>query len=147
MSYTPGSVLLVLDGYTQQEADYTATNGTSVTLDVGANIGDQMMFICYNEIALANVVQRTGDTMLGDLTVPNLTVTGTLTETSALKYKQNIEPLENALQKVKLLQGVKYNKIGYIGEEIGLIADDVDLVIPEVVTKIGDEIEGLNYDF
>lgn len=62
-----------------------------------------------------------------------VTVGGTLTETSDRRLKTNIEPLQNSLEKVLSLQGVSFNKNGE--KNIGLIAQDVQLVIPEVVKE------------
>ena len=64
-----------------------------------------------------------------------LTVTGTITETSSEKVKENIEQITNPLDIVKKLRGVEYNKIGNSIKEIGLIAEEVDKVLPQVVIK------------
>jgi Ni,Fe-hydrogenase III small subunit len=64
-----------------------------------------------------------------------LTVTGTITETSTEKVKENIEEISNPLDIVKKLRGVEYNKIGNSIKEIGLIAEEVDKVLPQVVIK------------
>jgi hypothetical protein len=63
----------------------------------------------------------------------NLTISGTLTEQSALRYKENIAPVTAALEKVDQLQPVSYNKKGSSTKEIGLIAEDVFDVYPEFV--------------
>jgi hypothetical protein len=47
--------------------------------------------------------------------------------------KENISPLEGSLKKVLALQGVSFNLIGERGREIGLIAQDVAPVVPEVI--------------
>ena len=48
--------------------------------------------------------------------------------------KENIAPITGALDKVKALQGVTFNMIETPGKpEIGLIAQDVEEVVPEVV--------------
>lgn len=147
LSYDLGSVLVVIDGWVQQESDYTAISGNTVEFTLGLNVGDQVMIIAYEAVAIPNVVRITGDTMTGDLVVPNLTVTGTLTETSARKYKENIVPLTDTLEKVNQLEGVTYNKIQTPEiQEIGFIADDVNEVFPEVVQKtISGEVEGIHY--
>jgi len=63
----------------------------------------------------------------------NLTISGTLTEQSALRYKENIAPVTAALEKVDQLKPVSYNKKGSVTKEIGLIAEDVFDVYPEFV--------------
>ena len=64
-----------------------------------------------------------------------LYVVGTVTETSTEKVKENIEEIKNPLDIVKKLRGVEYNKIGNSIKEIGLIAEEVDKVLPQVVIK------------
>lgn len=64
----------------------------------------------------------------------DLEVLGTITETSSIRFKENIAPLDPALDKVNQLEAVSYNKIGVDDREIGLIAEDVAELFPEVVT-------------
>jgi hypothetical protein len=59
---------------------------------------------------------------------------GVITETSSIRFKENITPLAPALDKVNQLEAVSYNKIGVDDREIGLIAEDVAELFPEVVT-------------
>ena len=51
------------------------------------------------------------------------------------RIKTNIKTIENALDKTLLLRGVEYNDIRIEPEKkkIGLIAQEVELIIPEVV--------------
>jgi predicted heme/steroid binding protein len=76
----------------------------------------------------------------------NLTIAGTLTEQSTLRYKENIAPVTAALEKVDQLQPVSYNKKGSSTKEIGLIAEDVFDVYPEFVLCDDDgEPVGIHY--
>jgi hypothetical protein len=65
--------------------------------------------------------------------------------------KTNITPIENALDKVLSLEGVEFDFIsgvncGYLKKhQIGLIAQDVKKVIPEVVGKNNDGSLGVSY--
>ena len=61
-------------------------------------------------------------------------IQGTLTESSSIRFKENITPIDPALDKVNQLEAVSYNKIGVDDREIGLIAEDVAELFPEVVT-------------
>jgi hypothetical protein len=81
-------------------------------------------------------------------TVPSsaLTVNGTITESSALRYKENIETLTYGLDDVVKMRGVTYNKIETGVKEIGVIAEEVYDIIPELVNKNEDgEIESVSY--
>ncbi len=84
VSYTAGLVEVFLNGAKLSAADFTATNGTSVVLASGANVGDTVDVIAYGTVSVANTytqaqadalfVDVAGDTMTGDLTV-NGTIT------------------------------------------------------------------------
>jgi len=76
----------------------------------------------------------------------NLTVNGTITESSARRYKENIVSLENSLDKIIKLKGVSYNKIETGIKEIGFIAEEVNETLPELVLKNTEgEIESVAY--
>ena len=51
------------------------------------------------------------------------------------RFKTNIKTIENALDKTLLLRGVNYNDFRNEPDELrmGLIAQEVELIIPEVV--------------
>jgi hypothetical protein len=74
-----------------------------------------------------------------------ITISGTLTETSALRFKENVKTIENALEKVLNLRGVTYNKIGYYNKEIGVIAEEVYKYVPELITFENKEINSVAY--
>jgi hypothetical protein len=61
------------------------------------------------------------------------------------KYKENINNIENALDTIQKLQGVSYYNKLTKKNEIGLIAQDVQKVIPELVSKIPDGSLSLAY--
>jgi hypothetical protein len=66
----------------------------------------------------------------------NLTVVGTITEQSSIVYKTNVNPIDNALDKVLKLVGVTYDrKDGTKKNEPGLIAESVAEVIPSLVER------------
>jgi len=54
---------------------------------------------------------------------------------SDIRLKENLEPIENALDKVIALDGKTYNFIGKTEKEAGLIAQDLEKVLPESVVK------------
>lgn len=74
----------------------------------------------------------------------SITVTGTITAGGDImafsdrKLKTLIEPLEDALSKIRRLQGVRFEMKDKPGvKQIGFIAQDVQAVVPEVVREIG----------
>lgn len=67
-----------------------------------------------------------------------------LNSTSDRSLKENIEPIDDALSKVLALQGVSFDWKDSGEKSIGLIAQDVEKVIPEVVSDDG-EIKRISY--
>jgi hypothetical protein len=60
--------------------------------------------------------------------------------------KQNIVPIENALDKVCKMEGVHYEFISNPGvKKLGLIAQDVEKIIPEVVSENNEGTKGIDY--
>jgi hypothetical protein len=76
----------------------------------------------------------------------NAFVTGTLTESSSIRYKDNITNLKYTLADVVKLRGVEYTKKGTSHKEIGVIAEEINAIIPEVVAKNSDgSVESVSY--
>ena len=76
----------------------------------------------------------------------NFTVVGRFTETSSQKYKTNIQDLGPTLEKVDQLRGVTYSKIGSEETEIGMIAEEVAQIFPDLISYNEEgQIESLNY--
>lgn len=85
--------------------------------------------------------------------VGNIVASGTITPNSDERLKTDIQPLSNALEKVSALKGVTYDwqdpaKHGNdASRQVGLIAQDVEKVLPEAVRSRGPEqLKALNYN-
>jgi hypothetical protein len=76
------------------------------------------------------------------MTTANMTVNGTVTQYSDSRLKDNIMTIDGALDKVNQLRGVYYNRtdINTSERQIGLVAQEVESVIPEVVHTANDEL-------
>ena len=75
----------------------------------------------------------------------SLTVVGTITETSARKYKENISTLDTQLNNILQLNPVEYDWINGGKHDIGLIAEEVNEIYPDLVQKENEEITGIQY--
>jgi hypothetical protein len=84
----------------------------------------------------------------------NGTIRGNNVAPSDRRFKTSIAPLSSSLEKVSSLQGVSYQwdcakwpkKNFSEGKQIGLIAQDVEKVVPEVVTTDKEGYKSLAYD-
>jgi hypothetical protein len=72
---------------------------------------------------------------------------GSITETSSITYKENVNPIMQALDAIVQLTGVTYDrKDGSSANEAGLIAEEVNEVLPNIVTKNEEgKPEGIQY--
>jgi len=71
--------------------------------------------------------------------------TGDVIAYSDIRVKENITTIENALDKVKKLRGVEYNKIDNPEKSIGVIAQEIEEVIPEVVREDNEGMKSVAY--
>jgi hypothetical protein len=98
-------------------------------------------------VSVAGTSINTGNTLVardasGDFTAGSITATQ-YTSTSDISLKENVITIENALKKVLSLRGVEYDRIESGEHQIGVIAQEVEKIIPEVV--YGDEIKSVAY--
>ena len=102
----------------------------------------------YYETGLSNITSGI-NTTLGKFTngnisfSGNITAVGNVTTNSDEKLKENVITIKNALDKVLSLRGVEYDRIDNGEHQIGLIAQEVEKIIPEVV--YGDETKSVAY--
>ncbi len=76
----------------------------------------------------------------------SLTVTGNIQSNSDIRLKTNIQPLENTLEKVCQLRGVRYDRTDIKEDNcIGVIAQEVEEVYPEFVGESKDGIKSVEY--
>jgi hypothetical protein len=112
-------------------------------------------------------VNIAGDTMTGALNLPSnglnvgsgqlqvtggnvtgsgsLTMAGNITAYSDARLKENITQLSNALKMVKELRGVRYTRRATGHVHIGVIAQEVGGVVPEVIETDGQGIYSVAY--
>ena len=152
-----------------------ATSGAA-TLNIGAGTGidvaaDAISVDVSDFMANGSnnrVVTATGaDAMNGEANMTfdgsTLVITGAITatgditafQTSDKTFKENISSIENAVDKVSKINGVYYNwtseaqeKHQHFGKEkeVGVIAQDVEKVLPEIIQTREDGTKAVKYD-
>ena len=65
---------------------------------------------------------------------------------SDILSKENIKTLDNALSKILVMRGVSFTWKGTEDKSIGLIAQEVEHILPEVVSTSEDGIKSVSYD-
>ena len=76
----------------------------------------------------------------------DITATGNVTAYSDSRLKTDIKTLDSALDKVCSLRGVEYTRLSTGEKEIGVIAQEVKEVVPELVEIIDENTEGKTED-
>ncbi len=155
-----GSVGSLSIGNTNTSTLSVGTNTATTTL----NIGNASTAITINggSTTSGTVTINTGTlAVVGSGTNGSITATGNITafNTSDSRLKENIHPIENALNKVKQIRGVTYDwtddyiqsqggEDGYFirKHDVGVIAQDIQKVLPEVVAEKSDGHLGVKYD-
>jgi hypothetical protein len=78
----------------------------------------------------------------------NATFSGTITENSSIAYKENVNPIMDALNKILMLNGVTYDRTEGSDNknEAGLIAEEVYEVLPNLVQLKDGKPDGVCYN-
>jgi hypothetical protein len=73
--------------------------------------------------------------------------------TSDIRFKENITPIENAIDKIRKISGNTYDwKLelkdihGYEGNDVGVIAQEVEAVLPQLVQNRDNGYKAVKYD-
>jgi hypothetical protein len=106
-----------------------------------------------NRLYIANST-TTSPLIYGEFDNGILKINGTLIMASDERLKKNIQPINSALEKVMLLNGVSYKwkseeggSRGFASDrEIGLLAQNVETVLPELVHTDGQGYKAVAYD-
>ena len=140
-----GTLALRLDSGPNSFLDITPTNA-------GGRFQTQVSTVNNRDLIF---LPGTGNVGIGTTTPANTlevvaggtTLADAWTVRSSRRFKTNIQPLEGALEKVEQLQGVSYDRKSDGRHEIGVIAEDVDQVLPEVVSRDPrtKEAQGVDY--
>lgn len=66
-------------------------------------------------------------------------------QSSDSRLKKNISTIDNGLKKINALRGVNYQLLRDNTNHVGLIAQEVEKVVPEVVSENSDGMKAVNY--
>jgi hypothetical protein len=133
-------------------ASYNGGNGGSISLQPGSGGRGLSSSGHAGNVTLAPNGGKVGvatssPTATFEIGVGHSTLADSWTTRSSRRYKTNILPLVGAISKVEQLQGVSYDRRADGKHEIGVIAEDVDRVLPELVSRDSEtkQIEGVDY--
>lgn len=127
--------------------DLQLVSGSSILFSGGTSSLD--VSLSNGKFFIDNSTSRVG---IGTLTPSealdvsgNITASGDIVSTSDISLKENVQPILNPIEKVKELNGYTFNRIGQQKRSVGLMAQEVEKVLPEAVMKNRDGIKSLAY--
>jgi hypothetical protein len=131
------------DTATYYPAITTATSGTVTTISTSST---KLTFVPSTGVLSSTEMRVTASTASNAVSNGALVVTGgvgiggqmtaaSIVETSSITLKENISPIENALDSILKLSGVTYDRIDSKEHEAGLIAEWTNEILPNLVTK------------
>ena len=142
------------------EIHLDADDGIIRIRDDGADIG--MLQMTSNDFIIRSMVSdkdllfkgNDGGSVITALTL-DLSAAGAatfnndVTAFSDKRLKKDIKPITNALPKVMQMQGVYYkrNDIEDAREQVGVLAQDMEAILPEVVLTADDEMQTKSVDY
>jgi hypothetical protein len=150
-----GNPNFIMSGAGEQTFRFYNTNATGTTRvswKLASRLNTDWNWIMYTDSA----GNGTNDLNFGNLVVNpavsidangNFTAAGDITTNSDIRLKKDVLPLENALETLTKLKGISYN---YIDREtdhrhIGLVAQDVEEVLPEAVSEDSKGMKSVAY--
>ena len=120
-------------------------------LDIASTGGK--LFLVGNDGEGVIIQQAAGNVAIGNDTSPDAKLdvvgdihyTGSITDVSDIRLKENMVPLENSIDRICRLNGFVYNLIGETERNAGVSAQQVQNVLPEAVSEIDDGYLGVDY--
>jgi hypothetical protein len=145
---------------TDTTGDYvgTITGGTGVT-STGATTGEGIA----HTISIGQAVATSSDVRFNSLgvgmaastTAGRIDASGDIVafSTSDKNFKENITPIENPIQKIRMISGNTYDWKadmkefhGFEGNDVGVIAQEIEAVLPQLVTTRETGYKAVKYD-
>ena len=136
----------------------TITAGTGVST-TGASTGEGIAHTISigQAVATSSNVQfnSLGVGMAASATAGRIDATNDIVafSSSDIRFKENIKPIENPIEKIRKISGNTYdwkeeNKIehGYEGNDVGVIAQEIEAVLPQLVQTRESGYKAVKYD-
>ena len=150
LSLTSGNITLTAGGLTASAGTVSAStiSGTSITgtISTAAQTNITSVGTLSNLQATSMGVGQTADGTTGNFRCTGTIIAGgNIQSTSDASLKTNIVTISDALSKALALRGVMYDRISNGAHEMGVIAQEVEAIIPELVFTNAEGIKSVAY--
>ncbi|MEJ8027388.1 tail fiber domain-containing protein, partial [Acinetobacter baumannii] len=121
-------------------------------IDLGRDGADRQIFGSYGAVYYFRNTVNDADVVTinnGSIScVGSITAAGNVTAYSDERIKEDVTVIENALTKVEQLNGVTFKRKDTLDRQTGLLAQEVEAVLPEAVTRqeASEEIKAITGD-
>jgi hypothetical protein len=140
---TQNQFYLSSNAYTNASGVFAYRNTGQPATMIGQDNGGVVIGVAGNGTADAAI---TFTNAISISNAGNTTFSGTITENSSIRYKENVETIKYGLDKVLQMRGVTYDKKDNGVKEMGVIAEEIYEVLPELVLKNEEgEIDSVSY--
>lgn len=126
---------------------WTIGTETLIAGQIGLDATDYIDFTDNTKIiSVVNAVERLAVTTSGIDVSGSIVADSTITASSDRRLKENIETIPNALEKVQAITGVTFDRNDLEdSRQTGVIAQDVEAVLPEAVRENDEGIKSVAY--
>jgi hypothetical protein len=147
------SCIWVSDGGSSSDPLFSS-QGAHLVIECRQSAGRHIYFKVGNTTTAQHIMSSDGRMGIGTTSPSerlhvsgNILASGSVTQNSDISLKDNITPIPNALDKVLQIRGVTYNRndIEDNPRDAGVIAQEVERVLPEVVSQCENGIKSVAY--
>ena len=141
---------------TVTDTNTVTTNIAGTGVAVSSGTGNSTISIGQSVATSANAqFNSLGIGMAASATAGRIDATNDIVafSSSDIRFKENIKPIENALDKIRKISGNTYdwkaeNKAehGYEGNDVGVIAQEIEAVLPQLVQTRENGYKAVKYD-
>lgn len=130
------------------------SNGNGVATNLGNDANNKFFYINVPSSTFGDlIVGHNGLVSIGGDQTPDahldvvgsIHYTGSITDVSDIRLKENVQEIKNPLQSIMTLHGFTYNLIGDTMRSAGVSAQEVRNVLPEAVSQIDEKYLGVDY--
>jgi len=134
LSFVPSTGELSATAYLGSNVYGSAANSGTLTLRGTTSATKATASVLMTD-GVASSTTATGTLVVtGGVGVSGQLTATTIVETSSIAFKENVNPIENALDLILQLVGVTYDRKDQVRHEAGLIAEDVYKIVPNLVS-------------